>query len=107
MSKEAEKCKAKFLVVLIPAGFQIHEVIFDGLIKGYGFNTDDYSMDYLDSMLQERLIKEGISVLNLLPVLKGRKEDKLYAVGHWTPKAHGIAADEIHKFIENEKIILK
>ncbi len=105
INRNAEKLGSKFLVILIPAGFQIYEDVFDGLIKACNLNKKDYSMERLDFLLQERLVKEGMPVLNLLPILKENKEKELYAFGHWTPITHRIAAEEIDKFIENTKLI--
>lgn len=107
INKETIKSGAKFLVILIPAGFQVYEAAFDSAVTSYNLNKKDYSVDRLDSLVQEKLTAEEIPVLDLLPVLKDKSENRLYEWGHWTPKAHSIAADKIYKFIENAKIILK
>ena len=105
IKKESERLGASVVVILIPAGFQVYEPSLDSLLAGYHLNKKDYDIEGLNSRLSERLKLEGIKVLDLLPVLKRKENGSLYSWGHWKPKAHRIAAEEIYRFMEASGIV--
>ena len=107
IKKESEKLGAGVVVVLIPAGFQVYEASFDGLMTEYHLNKRNYNMESLNSLLAERLNSDGIMVIDLLPKLRqeAKSDNGLYSWGHWRSKAHRIAAEEIYRFMEASRII--
>ena len=48
-------------------------------------------------------------VIDLLPKLRkeAKSDNGLYAWGHWKPKAHRIAAEEIYRFMEASGIVFR
>ena len=101
IKKESERLGAKVLVVLIPAGFQVYEASLDGLMAEYHLDKKNYDMEGLNRLFAERLGSEGITVIDLLPKLaeKAKSDNGLYAWGHWKPRAHRIAAEEIYQLM--------
>lgn len=98
IAEDAREAGARTVVVHVPAGLQVTRRSIDALAR-FGFALDD---DLLTAAgLGERLrgLEEepGVTVVDLLPVLRSRADEPLYYPidGHWTPHGHRVAADAL------------
>lgn len=105
IKEESEKSGAKFAVVIIPAGFQVYEEIYKGLIYEYKLQEKDYNIEGLNSKLAKYIAKANIPVLDLLPAFKNRKDMHLYRWGHLSPDGNSVATSEIISFLKQNNLI--
>lgn len=95
--------KIRFLVLLIPADFQLYE---DSLKKNQEsmFIPPDIIADndpYPQKLIKKMLDQENIQYLDLLPEFKKNK-NRLYYLndGHWNSQGHEAAAEIIKQWLE-------
>jgi lysophospholipase L1-like esterase len=91
----AGRAGARTVIMFIPAAYQVTRATWRFLEK-YGIRSDERTLT--DTAFADRL-KEfgagaGIPVVDLLPTLRSRANQRLYFVrdGHWTPEGHALAA---------------
>ena len=107
LQSESYDDKPHFVVLLIPAEFQIYP---DTLYKyksddGIPPNSAAIENPNPQRRIKEMLDREKIPYIDLLPVFR-KSKDRFYFVkdGHWNRKGHEVVAEEIVKWIkENNK----
>lgn len=96
--------KTHFLVVLIPADFQIYPEDYKKYQEDTGLSSDiaSFTDPNPQQRLKEMLTKDKIAFLDLLPVFRNNQNRAYYAQdGHWNALGHQIAAEELAKWIKN------
>jgi len=95
--------KSHFLVLIIPADFQIYPEALSkyGDFTGIPLNAAEIDNPNPQRKIKEILSWEKISYIDLLPVFRENKK-RLYFMedGHWNKDGHEIVAEEIKKWIE-------
>lgn len=94
--------KIHFLVMIIPADFQINSNLKEKYKedKGVPVNTTEIEKPNPQKRLKEMLIAEKITYLDLLPPFRNAKENLYYPTdGHWNAEGHKLAAEELYNWI--------
>jgi len=100
--------EARLVVVLAPPAVLVDLAMFDRFFdKQQAYPRELFSPDALHQRLVGRITAAGITILDLLPVLRQRHEagDRLYHdEGHWNAAGHQLAADELARLL-NETVL--
>ncbi|MFC1646378.1 hypothetical protein ACFL2Y_04275 [Candidatus Omnitrophota bacterium] len=102
MAQDARNNNMEFFVVLAPDELQVNADLRTALEKKYRIKTHEYDFDQPQDIIAKQLKRNGIKVLNLLPVLKGRSSsDSLYIKNdtHWNEEGNYVVAEHIWPFI--------
>lgn len=94
--------KTRFVVLLIPADFQIYSDAIENYRGDTGLPLDiaGFENPNPQNRLKEMFVKENIPYIDLLPVFKQVKQRAYFAKdGHWNALGHKIAATELAKWI--------
>jgi hypothetical protein len=88
---------AHYLVVLVPAKYQVDEDAWNIYRKRWKLPTEAFDRDHAQRVLNGFLGQEGVAALDLLPAFRSGAADSLYfrVDNHWTPAGHALAAREI------------
>lgn len=96
--------KTRFLVVLIPADFQLYQDLVPKYQKYMDIPSDlnKESDPYPQKLLKQRLTQENISYLDLFSIFKSDRRRLYYDQdGHWNSQGHAVAAEAIYNWILN------
>jgi lysophospholipase L1-like esterase len=99
----AREARARPMLVFAPGAQQVTAAARPYL-ESLGFEWDDRTLT--DTTLADRLRAvahaEDVVFVNLLPVLRARRDDGLYFPkdGHWTPAGHQLVADVVADALE-------
>ncbi len=96
--------KTRFLVVLIPADFQLYQDLVPKYQKYMDIPSDlnKESDPYPQKLLKQRLTQENISYLDLFSIFKTDRRRLYYDQdGHWNSQGHAVAAEAIYNWILN------
>lgn len=94
--------KIHFLVMIIPADFQINSNLKEKYKEDSGIpdNAVEIGEPYPQKRLKEMLIAEKIAYFDLLPSFRNAKENLYYPTdGHWNSEGHKLAAEELYNWI--------
>jgi hypothetical protein len=106
----AEERGAKFALVTLSNAEQSHPEAAEQLTKQYGLAFD---YEQPDRILAEFARQESITLLQLMPAFRSYHLKTgtylhgfgLSIVGHWNEHGHRLAAEEIFKFLEEERLV--
>lgn len=97
IARAAQADGAPTLVVLIPDEMQVHPSLREAVLEGRASGGYDFSMP--QSLIAERLERQGVAVVDLLPDLRAADVCLHMNDIHWTPEAHRLAAEVLEREI--------
>jgi lysophospholipase L1-like esterase len=90
---------ADLLVLLVPDEFQVSAALFKAIIEAKGLQASSYDLDLPQRRLRDFCEREGIDVVDVLPVFRERTErgEVLYVPEdtHWNEAGNRLAAEEL------------
>lgn len=113
LAEEASSRGCRLAVVSIPFREQVYTTLWKSELARPEMKRRQWSLNKPDRLLSVSLAKMDIPMLQLLPKFKNSASDEaLYygvddkvADGHWTPAGHRLAADLIHEWLIEEKLV--
>lgn len=101
IDQETNQRQPQFLVLLIPADFQLYrEALADYIPQGIPDNQISLENPQPQKRIKEFLDQEKIAYLDLLPEFRQIKEKLYFATdGHWNKLGHQAAAEILEKWI--------
>jgi len=93
--------EARYLVVLVPAKYQVDEAAWNVYRKRWKLPPDAFDRDHAQRVINGFLHEEGVPALDLLPAFRAAalQTESLYfrVDSHWTEAGHVLAAREIFR----------
>jgi hypothetical protein len=100
----------KFVVLIIPEGFQVNDEFFYSRLKRFGFSRQDYDIDKPSVVLSNWCRENGIPYLDLLGIfresVKEARQPYLKQLAHFQKEGHRIVAGQLYRYL-NERGILQ
>jgi lysophospholipase L1-like esterase len=94
----AKKHGIKFGIVMAPAQKQVSPQLWNETLREHGLDGDLYSYDMPNRRFADYARREGLPLLDLLPVLRAG-HDGIYENEHWNPQGHTLVAEAIAGFL--------
>jgi len=103
-----KKNKAKMLILLIPAPFQLNRFYLSEWVK-YGIDLDNDILEWssIQDEMEHFCSSEGIPLLDLFSAFKIDTGQQYYYVedGHWNKRGHQLAAKMIYNRLKNDEVV--
>lgn len=102
LQREVKAAGARFVVVIAPDEFQIDPALAAKAIERAGLRAQDCELDSAQQLLTERLRRDGLEFVDLLPAFRSRAAaERLYRPldSHWNRAGNRLAAEELTRVL--------
>jgi lysophospholipase L1-like esterase len=97
-----------FGAVIAPAHRQVSPALWSEALQRYGLSPESYVVDQPNQRLLAFAERQGIPLLDLLPVLREHRQERLYWDGdgeHWEPRGHAVVAEATADFLVQHGLV--